>query len=88
MCAVKCHHGELQTSRVQQCYGLQDGAVPDPGGAGPDAAVLSAAEQMVAGVTAVFDDGVGLLPAPLGGELLLGWQLLPVDVLNGFHHPL
>ncbi len=59
---------------------------------GPDAAVPSArqqqAEQFVAGVVVVFDDPVGLLPTPLGVEVLHGWQLRPGVVLSSFHHPL
>ncbi len=66
------------SSRVQKCYGLRDEAVPEPGGAGPDAAAPSAgrqqAEQFVAGVVGVFDDPAGLLPTPLGVKVLHGWQ--------------
>ena len=80
------------SSRVQKSYGLRDEAVPEPGGAGRGAAVLSArwqqAEQFVAGVVVVFNDPVGLLPAPLGVEVLHGWQLCPGDVLSSLHHPL
>ena len=47
-----------------------DETVSEPGGAGPDAAVPSAgrqqAEQFMAGVIGVYNDPVGLLPAPAG----------------------
>ncbi len=80
------------SSRVKQSYGLRDEAVSEPGGAGLDAAVPSAgwqqAEQFVAGVVGVFNDPVGLLPTPLGVEVLHGWQHCPGDVLSSFHHPL
>ncbi len=33
----------------------------------------------------VFNDPVGLLPAPLGVEVLHKWQLCPGDVLSDFH---
>ncbi len=83
---------ELQSSRVQQSNGLRYEAVPEPSDAGPDAAVLSAgrqqAEQFVAGVVGVFNDPVGLLPTPLGVEVLHGWQHCPGDVLSSFLHPL
>ncbi|KAI3363083.1 hypothetical protein L3Q82_011536 [Scortum barcoo] len=46
------------------------------------------AEQFVAGVTGVLNDFGGLLPTPLGVEVLHGWQLRPGDVLSSFHHPL
>ncbi len=69
---------EHVSSRVQQSHGLRDEAVPEPGGAGPDAAVPSTrrlqAEQFVAGVVGVFNDPVGLLPTPMGLEVLHGWQ--------------
>ncbi len=65
--------------------------MPEPGGVGPDAAVPSTrrqqAEQFVAVVVGVFDDPVGLLPTPLGIEVLHGWQLCPGD-LSSFHHSL
>ncbi len=45
---------------------------------GPDAAVPSAgrqqAKQFVAGVVGVFNDPAGLLPTPLGVEVLRGWR--------------
>ena len=73
-------------------YGLGDETVSEPGGAGPDAAVLSArwqqAEQFVVWVVGVFNDPVGLLPSPLGVEVLHGWQLRPGDVLSRLHYPL
>ncbi len=82
---VKWHSGELESSRVQQSYGLRDDAVPEPGGAGPNAVVPSAgqqqAEQFVAGVTGVFNDPVDLIPTRLGVEVLHGWQLHPGNVL-------
>ncbi|KAI3359517.1 hypothetical protein L3Q82_013909 [Scortum barcoo] len=39
-------------------------------------------------VTGVLNDFGGLLPTPLGVEVLHGWQLRPGDVLSSFHHPL
>ena len=59
---------------------------------GPDAAVPSArwqqAEQFMAGVKGVFNDPVGLLPTPLGVEVLRGWQPCPSNVLSRIHRPL
>lgn len=51
--------------RAQQSHGLRDEAVPEPGGARLDAVVPS----VRAGVIGVFDDAVGLLPAPLSIEI-------------------
>ncbi len=67
---------------INKSYGLRDEADPEPGGAGPDAAVPSAGR--LAGVVVVFDDPVGLL----GVEVLHGWQHCPGEVLSSFHHPL
>ena len=62
-----------------------DEAVSEPGDEGPDDAVPSAiwqqADQFIDGVIGVFNDHVGLLPTPLGVEVLHGWQLHPGDVL-------
>lgn len=70
---VKSHNDELDSSRFQQSNGLQDGVVPEPGGAGPVAAALSArrqqAGQFVARGIGVTDDLVGLPPALLGVEV-------------------
>ncbi len=86
---VKWYSGELESSRAQQSYGLMDEAVPEPGGVGTDAVVLSAgwqkAEQFAATVVGVFNDALmilGLLPTPLSVEVLHGWQLCPGNVLS------
>lgn len=42
------------------------------------------AKQFEGGVIGVFDDPVGLLPGPLGVEVLDEWELRPGDVLS-FH---
>ncbi len=63
----------------------QDEAAPELGGAGLDDAEPPAgwqqAERFVAGLAVFFDD-----PAPLGVEVLHGWQLC-LDSLCSFHHP-
>ena len=62
---------------MEKSKSLGDEAVSEPGGAGPDAAVPSAgwqqAKQFMAEVIGVFNDPVGLLPTPLGVEVIHGW---------------
>lgn len=50
--------GELESSRVQQSYGLKDETDPEPGGAGLDAAVLSARQQQAEQFVARGDWGL------------------------------
>lgn len=44
--------------------------------------------NLMAGLIEVFDDSVGLIPAPWGVVVLYGRQLLPGDVLSSCHYPL
>lgn len=82
----------INCSSVQKSYCQGDETVPEPRGAGSDAAVPSArrqqAELFVAGVVGVFNDPVSLLPTPLGVEVLHEWQHRHGDVLCSFPNPL
>ncbi len=70
---------ELVSSRVQKSYGLRDEAVPESSSAGPDAAGPSAGRQQTEQfVVGVLNDPVGLLPTPLGVEVLHEWQHRPM----------
>lgn len=68
---VKAYHrgaskvtSRVESSKVQEFNSLMDEAVPQPGDAIPSAR-WQQAEQFEAGLIAIFDDHVGLLPAPL-----------------------
>lgn len=66
--------------RAQGFYVLWDETDPEPGDAGPDATVWQASLWL--GVVGVFDDPIGLPPAPLSEEDLHGLQLQLGDVLT------
>ena len=69
---------DVLSSGVQQSSGLWDEIVAESGGFSPDARQQQT-EQFVAGVMGVFDNPEGLLPEPLGVQVLHGWQLRDIQ---------
>lgn len=64
---------------------------PEPDVVGLDASSqcsISTIRTVFGWVIKVFDDPVGLPPAPLVVEVLCEWQPYPDDMLSIFHHPL
>lgn len=89
----KCQMNELEREslRIKQSYGLWGEAVPERGGAGSDAALLSArrqqAEQFVTGVNEVSEDPVGppLQLTPINLSACFKLQIMHITFPNNIH---